>query len=215
MPAELQVPRLIYSQNRQQRRWRDATDRELIAAMQHDEDLALDELVRRKSEPLVTTALRIVGEREEAKDVVQLAFLRMWENRHKYDSKWSPNTWIYRITTNLAIDHLRARKSRRKYIEPYRLHLSQIGRSEAPARGLVDLQRTEVAEIFERLATDLSTKQKAAFLLREVEGLSSREVAEALGCKESTVRNHVFNARRALQEALRQQYPEYLPEGEA
>ncbi len=205
------MPELIYSARQERHRWRDATDRELIADLQRDDDRALDELVRRKSEPLVTAALRILGDREEAKDVVQLAFLRVWEKRHSYDSRWSPNTWIYRITTNLAIDHLRARQSRNKYVEPYRLHLTQVGRSQTPSRGLADLQQGEVAAIFERLAGSLSSKQRSAFLLREVEGLSSREVAEILGCKESTVRNHVFNARKSLQEALREQYPEYVP----
>ena len=206
------MPQLIYSERQERDRWRDATDRELIAEIQAGEDRALDEIVRRKSEPLVSVALRILGDREEAKDVVQLAFLRIWEHRDKYNPKWSPNTWFYRIATNLAIDHLRSRQSRNKYVEPYRLHLTQVGRSQTPSRGLADLQQTEIAGIFQELSTDLSEKQRAAFLLREVEGLSSNEVAEVLGCKESTIRNHVFNARRVLQESLRKLYPEYAPE---
>jgi RNA polymerase sigma-70 factor (ECF subfamily) len=201
-------PRLIYSRPRERRRFADASDRELLDALQRDEELALDEIIGRKTRPLTQVVYRILHDEEEARDVVQMAFLRLWENRRRYDPRWSPNTWIYRIATNLAIDHLRARKSREKHQEPYRMHLSQVG-SRQPEKGLATLQQQEVSEIFQRLAAELTEKQRLAFLLREVEGLSSAEVAEILSCQESTVRNHVFNARKALQARLREEYPEY------
>ena len=53
-------------------------------------------------------------------------FLRLWEKRERYDERWSPNTWIYRIATNLAIDQLRSRQSRQRYQEPIRLHLRDL-----------------------------------------------------------------------------------------
>ena len=201
-------PRLIYSRPRERRRFADASDRELLDALQRDEELALDEIIGRKTRPLTQVVYRILHDEEEARDVVQMAFLRLWENRRRYDPRWSPNTWIYRIATNLAIDHLRARKSREKHQEPYRMHLSQVG-SRQSEKGLAALQQQEVTEIFQRLAAELTEKQRLAFLLREVEGLSSAEVAEILSCQESTVRNHVFNARKALQARLREEYPEY------
>jgi RNA polymerase sigma-70 factor (ECF subfamily) len=201
-------PRLIYSRPRERRRFADASDRELLDALQRDEELALDEIIGRKTRPLTQVVYRILHDEEEARDVVQMAFLRLWENRRHYDPRWSPNTWIYRIATNLAIDHLRARKSREKHQEPYRMHLSQVG-SRQPEKGLATLQQQEVSEIFQRLAAELTEKQRLAFLLREVEGLSSAEVAEILSGQESTVRNHVFNARKALQARLREEYPEY------
>jgi RNA polymerase sigma-70 factor (ECF subfamily) len=71
------------------------------------------------------------------------------------------------------------------------------------------VQQGEVAAIFRELAAELSEKQRMAFLLKEVEGLSSAEVAEVMGCRESTVRNHLFNARRYLRRELTKRYPEY------
>ena len=201
-------PRLIYSRQRERHRFADASDRELLDALQRDEELALDEIIGRKTRPLTQVVYRVLHDEEEARDVVQMAFLRLWENRRRYDPRFSPNTWIYRIATNLAIDHLRARKSREKHQEPYRMHLSQVG-SRQSEKGLAALQQQEVTEIFQRLAAELTEKQRLAFLLREVEGLSSAEVAEILSCQESTVRNHVFNARKALQARLREEYPEY------
>lgn len=202
------VPRLIYSRDRTRNRLADATDRELLDALKQDDELALDVLVERKTRSLVQAVHRILHDEEEARDVAQIAFFRVWENREKYDPRWSPNTWIYRIATNLAIDRVRARKSREKSADPYRLHLTQVG-NRRPEKGLAALQRKEVEQIFHRLAADLTERQRLAFLLREVEDLTSSEVAEILECSESTVRNHVFNARKKLQARLREEYPEY------
>lgn len=199
------VARLVYSQREERERWTAASDLELLEGLRADSERALDELVRRKTPALLQVASRILGDLEEARDVVQVAFLRAWENRARYDPRWSPNTWIYRIVTNLAIDHLRSRKSRERHQEPYRKQLRQV----ESARGFAELQQREVDAIFSELAGELSEKQRLAFLLREVEGLSSPEVAAVLDCRESTVRNHLFNARKVLQREIRRRYPEY------
>ena len=165
-------------------------------------------LIERKTTPLVNLAHRLIGDREEARDVVQLTFLRVWQHRDRYDGRFSPNTWLYRIATNLAIDLLRARRSRQQQAEPFRRHLFHLveGRRH---RELASVERRDVARIFEELAAGLTDRQRAVFLLREVEGLSSREVAEILGCRESTVRNHLFTARKRLRAEVVERYPEY------
>jgi len=204
------VPTLAFSRNRQAKDLREASDRELLAVLSGGDELALDELIRRKMAVLVQVAHRVLGDFEEARDVVQLAFVRIWENRDRYDEKWSPNTWIYRITTNLAIDHLRSQKSRERVAEPLRLHIEQR-RQPHRVRAAERLGEREVEGIFEELAADLTEKQRAIFVLRELEGLSSSEVAEIVGCRESTVRNHLFNARKTLRAELIRRYPEYAP----
>lgn len=202
------MPRLIYSERDERQRWQASTDLELLEGLRAGSERALDELVQRKTPALLQVAFRVLGDIEEARDVVQVSFLRMWEHRTRFDARWSPNTWIYRIVTNLSIDHLRSRKSRERHQEPYRHHLRQV-ESE---RGFSELQQREVEAIFNELAHGLSEKQRLAFLLREVEGLSSQEVAAVLACRESTVRNHLFNARKALQKEIRRRYPEYAQE---
>jgi RNA polymerase sigma-70 factor, ECF subfamily len=204
------MPELAYSATRHRARLSEASDRDLLLAMREDDELALDELIGRKTGPLVQLAYRILGDREEARDVVQVTFFRVWENRGKFDERWSPNTWIYRIANNLAIDHLRSRQSRERTVEPVRQHLRQVadGRSR---RALGSLHDGEVMQIFQELAAELTEKQRMVFLLREVEGLSSQEVGEVLGCRESTVRNHLFNARKLLRRELMDRYPEYAP----
>lgn len=199
---------LVYSRRTPLPTWPEASDRELLEAVRGGDEAAFSELIGRKTRPLTQLAQRILGDLEEARDVVQVTFFKVWENRRKFDDRWSPNTWIYRIASNLAIDHLRARRSREKSSEPVRQHLRQVADSRAQ-RDLSRLQQVEVSAIFRELATGLSEKQRLVFLLREVEGLSSQEVAEIAGCRESTVRNHLFNARKQLRRELLKRYPEY------
>jgi len=202
------MPELVYSETRHRAAWAERTDRDLLAGIRDRDEAALDELISRKAGPLVQLAYRVVGDREEARDIVQVAFFRVWESVDRFDPRWSPNTWIYRIVNNLAIDHLRARRSRERQVEPVRQHLRQVaaGRSDS---ALPSLARHEVADIFRELAGELTDKQRSVFVLRELEGLSSREVAEIVDCRESTVRNHLFNARKVLRQAVIERYPEY------
>lgn len=199
-------PKLAYSEVRQRSRFREASDRQLLAAVATGDELALDELIRRKSQPLLQLAARMLGDQEEARDVVQMTFVRAWQNRHRFDDRYSPNTWLYRIASNLAIDQLRSRRSRERASEPLRHELLSRG---APVSAGASSREREVEAIFRELSGELSRKQRLVFVLRELEGLSSSEVAEIVGCRESTVRNHLFNARKVLRRELLRRYPEY------
>ncbi|MEL7060477.1 MAG: sigma-70 family RNA polymerase sigma factor [Acidobacteriota bacterium] len=202
-------PRLAYSRARHRETLREISDKELLLALRdHADESALDELIGRKTKALVAAAERIVHDREEARDIVQVGFLRLWEHRDRYDERWSANTWIYRIVTNLAIDQLRSRQSRQKQDEPLRLY-TQSKLDNRAQRDRADLQREEIDGIFQELSTALTDKQRAVFLLREIEGMPSKEVAAIVGCRESTVRNHLFNARKILRRELQARYPEY------
>ncbi|HEX4966524.1 MAG TPA: RNA polymerase sigma factor [Thermoanaerobaculia bacterium] len=205
---------LVYSNRQpsspyQRAPWAEATDRDLLLAVREGDESALNELINRKTRPLLQLCQRILGgDLEEARDVVQVTFFKVWENRKKFDTRWAPNTWIYRIASNLAIDHLRSRKTRERSEEPVRQHLLQVADGRAQ-RDLSRMQETEIGTIFRELSTSLSEKQRMVFLLREIEGLSSAEVAKIIDSRESTVRNHLFNARRILRQELLRRFPEY------
>lgn len=204
------MPELVYSRNRHREELVQTSDRELLERLGKDDEMALAELVARKSQALIQTVSRILGDFEEARDVVQVAFLKLWESRGKYDPRWSPNTWIYRIATNLAIDHWRSRRSRDEAREPVRFHLVRAA-EQADTSALAELKGAEVERIFQEMALELTEKQRLIFVLREIEGLPSHEVAAIAGCEESTVRNHLFNARKILRQRLVARYPEYAP----
>lgn len=184
-------------------------DRELARAARAGDEDAFAQLVGRHQVGVRRCAARILGDVEEARDIAQLAFVRAWEKLASYDPKWSFSTWLYRITTNLAIDVLRSRESRER---THRAQLRLIGVSTGPV-ALGELQHAEVHRIFGELAASLSPAQRSAFVLREVEQKSTSEVAEIMGCSEATVRNHVFQARGVLRKELARRYPEYMPVG--
>ncbi len=201
-------PHLAYSRNDLRASLKEMTDKELLWALRDGEEMALDELIERKTNPLLKMVYRILNDTEEARDIVQVTFFRLWEKRDRFDDRWSPNTWIYRIATNLAIDQLRSRRSRQKSLEPIRFYLQDSFASRS-RRDRAQVHENEVMGIFQELAAELTEKQRTVFLLREVEGMASKEVAQIVGCRESTVRNHLFNARKHLRRGLLERYPEY------
>lgn len=184
-------------------------DRELARAAQGGDESAFESLVRRHSGGLHRAVARILCDDTEAWDVVQMAFVRAWKRLDRYDSRWSFATWLYRIGTNLAIDLIRARSSREKAHQAGMEHrLRLVGESE-PASGAASGH--EVDRILHQIVDVLTPQQRSAFVLREIEGLETSEVAQVLGCSATTVRNHIFQARKALRREMIERYPEYVP----
>ena len=189
-----------------------AEERALALKAQRGDLDAFAELVSRRTPGVVAFLRRMLGDAEDARDVAQLTFLRVWENLGRYDPAWAFSTWLFRIAGNLAIDALRARKTRlRTEAETFRLVKGARTSSEPDAPAA--LHREEVRRVFEACAGVLSETQRLVFVLREFEEKDVREIAAILDCRESTVRNHLFQARRLLRDEIRKRYPEYVGGG--
>lgn len=197
---------LVYSREREEKKAVEVDDRQLAVRARSGDPVAFETLVLRKTPAVVSIARRIIGDADEARDVAQLVFLRVWESLERYDETFSFNTWLYRIATNLSIDFLRANRSREK-AHGATLHLVRRREAAIEEEATRRLEASEVAALFETVSRDLSEKQKAVFVLKEMEDLDSKDVARILGCGESTVRNHLFNARKALQKKIRKEFP--------
>jgi len=180
-------------------------DRQLVEAIREGNPSSFETLVRRKTSKVYGLCYRLLNNAEDAKDVSQLAFVRIWENVEKYDPQYAFDTWLYRIVTNVAIDFIRSRQSREAAVNSNLRLVKTMADAEQP----VTLQRKEIESVFADVSSVLSAKQKTIFIMREMEDLTSAEISRILGCRESTVRNHLFNARKLMQEQLRLKYPEY------
>jgi RNA polymerase sigma factor, sigma-70 family len=180
-------------------------DRQLVEAIRNGDADAFEILVRRKTTKVYSLCYRVIGNVEDAKDVAQLVFIKLWENIDKYDPQYAFDTWLYRMVTNVGIDFLRNRQSHEAAVNS---NLRLVKTVSDPDQGL-SVQKKEVEQVFSEISSSLSPKQKAIFVMREMEDLPSAEISRILGCRESTVRNHLFNARKTMQQQLQQKYPEY------
>jgi RNA polymerase sigma-70 factor (ECF subfamily) len=180
-------------------------DRQLVETIRGGDSDAFEQLVRRKTSKVYALCYRIIGNPEDAKDISQLVFIKLWENLEKYDPRYAFDTWLYRMVTNVAIDFIRNRQSRDNAVNS---NLRLVKTSSEPEQG-VAVQRKEIEAVFNDVSTVLSPKQKTIFVMNQMEDLPSAEIAKILGCRESTVRNHLFNARKLMQQQLIKLYPEY------
>ncbi|HSP36070.1 MAG TPA: RNA polymerase sigma factor [Thermoanaerobaculia bacterium] len=180
-------------------------DRQLVETIRGGDSEAFETLVRRKTTKVYSLCYRIIGNPEDAKDISQLVFIKLWENLEKYDPRYAFDTWLYRMVTNVAIDFIRNRQSRDNAVNS---NLRLVKTATDPEQTVV-VQRKEVETVFTEISACLSPKQKTIFVMNQMEDLSSAEIAKVLGCRESTVRNHLFNARKLMQQQLQKRYPEY------
>jgi RNA polymerase sigma-70 factor (ECF subfamily) len=187
-------------------------DTALVARAQSGERAAFDALVHRYDRDVLRLILRIVKNQELAGDLYQEAFLRIYRNLHLFRLESSFYTWIYRIVTNVCLDHLRRRRSRPEDQSP----AIQTDSSRTHTVDFFDNQQDEHAnpeqsllgkEIGERIAAalrQLSPRERMIFEMKHYQGLKLRAIGEALGTSEETVKNSLFRATQKLRLQLQE-----------
>ncbi len=211
------------------------SDRELMARSRAGDTEAFRVLFESKHQRVYLIALQVLGNPSQAEEVVQDVFLALWQHLDRYRPRFAVDTWLTRIATNRAIDVWRSQRRERPTgggsrneeghatdgqrasglspggglaaTGPSAERESEAGRNGGPE---AVARWHEVQAIWNDLADLLPPQQRAAFVLREIEEISTGEVASTLGCSASTVRSHVAEARRTLQAALSERYPELL-----
>ncbi len=182
------------------------TEEELIKkAAQGDQD-AFAQLLELHQNKVYGLALRLVNSPEDAMDLTQETFFNAWRglpNFH-FESKFS--TWLYRLTTNAAIDFLRREKRRRGLaVVPLSTEDDPDRVSDIPDRRFTpqdELERKEFQEAVSRGLGKLSDEHRQVLVLRELNGLSYGEIAQVLGIEEGTVKSRIYRARMALRKVL-------------
>jgi RNA polymerase sigma-70 factor, ECF subfamily len=170
-------------------------DTELVERVRAGETAAFDLLVTRHMKRAYSVAYRLLGQREDAEDLVQDAFLAALEKIDTFKAGRSFAPWFYRILVNRGLNSRKSRSLRRMDALPPEI----ADTSRSPLRD------TEQAELREQLTVVLATlppRQKSIVELFELEGFSSLEIAEVLGLSDGTVRWHLHQARAKLREAL-------------
>jgi len=158
---------------------------------------AFEEIVRRHQRRVYGVALRIVRSHAVADDVAQDAFLRAWQSLDRFELGRPFGPWVCRIAANLAVNHVRSPVAREDPLPE--------GHGETPARQEGPLDAVlggEAQELLHRALEELPPDQRAVFVLRAVEEMSYKEIAEALNLSPGTVMSRLFRAREKLARAL-------------
>ena len=176
-------------------------DKELVKRAKAGDQGAFEQLVLENQNRAYSLALRLIGDREEAADLAQEAFVRAWQGLEQFQGGSSFATWVYRLTTNVCIDYLR-KKKRREAVEPVvSLDDPDSGWAE-PSTWERDpqrlLERSERGEALARGLDRLPDWQRRALVLRELSGLSYQEIGEALDIDLGTVKSRIARARLSL-----------------
>jgi RNA polymerase sigma-70 factor, ECF subfamily len=188
-------------------------ERVLVEQAQVGNRHAFEELVRRYDRDVLRLALNLMKRREDARDVYQEAFLKVYRNLHRFRFECSFYTWLYRIVTNVCLDHLRRRQARPEdqapeasFSPPYEDVGTDFFERQREHRATLDPERHLLGqEIQTRLAAAmqrLSPRERMVFEMKHYQGLKLRAIGDALGTSEETVKNSLFRATRKLRNEL-------------
>jgi RNA polymerase sigma-70 factor, ECF subfamily len=181
---------------------------ELIRAAQAGDSSAFEELVRTYDQSVLRLALSMLRSPEDARDVYQETFLRVYRNLNQFRFDCSFHTWLYRIATNLCLDQLRRRKVRRE--EPTVITTAEgtLDRTDAAPETRVegDPQRNlfsgQIRKRVKEALAQLTPRERMVFELRHYEGLRLRKIGEVLGTSEEAAKNCLFRATQKMRTAL-------------
>jgi len=171
-------------------------DLELTRRSQAGDTEAFGELVSKYSAKIFTMVYCILGDENDAWDLAQEGFLKAWRSIQRFEARSSFYTWLYSITMNLTIDSLR-RKGRRQEVE-----LDDAMPSFLPGPR-VNCERAEIREQVNAALAQLSPEHRAVVVLKEIEDMQYREIAEVLNVSMGTVMSRLFYGRKRLQSILK------------
>jgi RNA polymerase sigma-70 factor (ECF subfamily) len=178
---------------------------------------AFRQLVERHQRRAFAVALALVRDENDANEIVQDAFLRAYKNLPTFQGSSSFFTWLYRIITNLSIDLKRKPGRQTTDLDETRLGMDEASEAEFPTLGRYDgadpmdvVRRREIAARLQSALDALPSYHRAVIILREVEGLSYEEMAQAMGVSKGTIMSRLFHARQKLQRALADCYAEQV-----
>ena len=189
----------------------ESSDRELITRAQGGESSAFEALVYRYDKKVLAIATSYTKDQDEAKDIYQEVFLRVYRSLPGFEFRSEFSTWLYRVVTNVCLTHQTRNKSRSftsiDEMGPTDRELDGTGmsrpRAVSPER---HAQNVEISRHIDEALETLSPQQRLVFTLKHYQGYKLREIAGMMDCAEGTVKKYLFTATEKLRHRLRKLY---------
>jgi RNA polymerase sigma-70 factor (ECF subfamily) len=181
---------------------------ELIRAAQRGDQRAFEQLVRLYDQNVLRLALNLLRSPEDANDIYQEAFLRVYKNLHTFRFDCSFHTWLYRIVTNLCLDALRKRRVRREEntvvetSEGFLDRMDTVEESRADSNPQRQLMSRQLQKRIQEVLGGLTPRERAVFEMRHYQGLRLRAIGDMLGTSEEAAKNCLFRATQKMRAAL-------------
>jgi RNA polymerase sigma-70 factor, ECF subfamily len=174
----------------------------IIERIKEGDQAAFRKLVEEYRQQAFSMAFRIVCDEEEARDIVQESFIKIWQKIGTYNMSMKFSTWLYRIVANSAIDRMRQIK-RHNHVGLENV-IGQIDYMNLD-NDQTEFDNKETASLIRWLAEGLPEKQQLVFILRDLEGIDSPEVRKILNMSENSVKSNLYHARLAIREKMLKQ----------
>ena len=172
----------------------------IIRKCKKGDKLAFKNLMLKYTNYVFALAFRMLNSEEDAKDIIQETFLRVWNNIGNYNEQIKITTWIYKIATNLCLDKIKTQK-RKPVINIELVRLQQyIADDNINER----LSNQQLAEVIIQLSENLTPKQKLVFVLNDIEGLEPDEIEEITGMQKGQIKSNLYYARQEIRNKLTQ-----------
>lgn len=182
------------------------SEKSLLERAKAGEITAFEQLIESYQRKIFNIALRMLGNHDDANDLAQEVLIRIYKSIKSFKEQSSFSTWIYRITTNVCLDEIRKRKNKKTISldEEIKLDDGDIKRQiESDEPSPEDMaEKHELKRIVNDAIAMLSDEHRVAIILRDMQGLSYEEIAEALKLPEGTVKSRINRARQSLKYIL-------------
>ncbi|MCM8785165.1 MAG: sigma-70 family RNA polymerase sigma factor [Candidatus Omnitrophica bacterium] len=178
---------------------------ELVEKAKSGDNKAFEELVKRTQNKIYNLGLKILGNKDDAADLLQETYIKAYESLPNFEGKSSFYTWLYRIATNFALMKLRKEKYKKISINEikqasngnYKLEISDWSNNPQ-----IQYRNEELKEILNEAINSLPPKYKTIFILHDIEGLSLSEISEILSLSIPTIKTRIHRSRLYLREKL-------------
>lgn len=175
-------------------------DTPLVNRFKKGEEKAFDELVNKYQKRIYYLAYSLTNNHADALDLSQEAFIKAYKSIHKFRERSSFYTWLYRITVNICLNHLKKEAKIKEVSFDERIELARVDWWSNPKKAL---ENKELQEDLTRAIDSLPPRQKTVFTLRHLEGLSHKDIASILGCSIGNIKANLFQALQKLRERLK------------